>query len=450
MTENRNGKQSTANAYFKGEDNTYYLCVEQMDQAYMNVAIHETVHDIAKNAPEEYKKLKDIILKYVKDSNTFNADLMHEFNLLYGEDAKWETATQAQKDAAYEELIANTTTAILKDPSTLQSFADRFIKDDETREVFVSFLDKLIDTFRKAFNKIKQRFGWRQIQQIENNLTALEEIRDAYFEGLEGVRGTVPANNSLKMYSINIEDVYNLRTIDRKSVSALTEEDAEKLEKWIRLYNDQLGRKSPLYRAEHGDWRLNDQDIVSVVELDDKENRIVKGNQHNLDTGWKIRISKNGLTNTGDHSRSGGKSIGYVTAINPLIENGVLLDTETHESHKQNPLNDFVSLDNKFYSIGHSSDGSYSLLKMTVQDFYQGKEGSTQVFHNLKYVSEIESIEIKKDDILRRLNIPDNQEAQSASPEDNHPVFTVSDLYRLVKKYDEEFLGKYKAGKFSK
>ena len=255
MTENRNGKQSTANAYFKGEDNTYYLCVEQMDQAYMNVAIHETVHDIAKNAPEEYKKLKDIILKYVKDSNTFNADLMHEFNLLYGEDAKWETATQAQKDAAYEELIANTTTAILKDPSTLQSFADRFIKDDETREVFVSFLDKLIDTFRKAFNKIKQRFGWRQIQQIENNLTALEEIRDAYFEGLEGVRDAQPVNTA----RLTIDNIENQTEAERENLAELSRNGVE---------IDETGAANARYS-----WRTFDS---SEKAREDMVNRLVE------------------------------------------------------------------------------------------------------------------------------------------------------------------------------
>ena len=314
-----------ANAYFDKKDNTYHISKNVMDKAFFNIAVHETVHDIAANNPEGFNKLKEVVNKYI-DSD------------LYDRETNEMEARNQSELADSEEMIANITSSILSDPDTFTQFADRFITDEESRGIFLDFIDSVAEFIRDAIDKIKNKLGWQQIKVLENNLTALEEIRYAYFEGLEGVRGTIPANNSLKQYSINLEDVHNLRTLDRKSVSELTEEDAEKLEKWIHLYNDQLGRKSPFYRAEHGDWRLNDKDIVSVVELDDKENIIVKGNQDNMDTGWKIRISKSGLTNTGYHSRSGGKSIGYITAINPLIKNGVLLDTETHESHKQNPL----------------------------------------------------------------------------------------------------------------
>ncbi|MBR3294933.1 MAG: hypothetical protein IKI62_01580, partial [Clostridia bacterium] len=146
-----------------------------MNNAFFHIAVHETVHDIAANNPEGFNKLKDVVNKYI-DSD------------LYDREKNEMEARNHAELADEEEMIANITSSILSDPDTFTQFADRFITDEESRGIFLDFIDSVAEFIRNAIDKIKNKLGWQQIKVLENNLTALEEIRDAYFEGLEGVK----------------------------------------------------------------------------------------------------------------------------------------------------------------------------------------------------------------------------------------------------------------------
>ena len=199
-----------ANAYFDKKDNTYHISKNVMDKAFFNIAVHETVHDIAANNPEGFNKLKDVVNKYI-DSGLYN----RETNEM--------EARNKSELADSEEMIANITSSILSDPDTFTKFADRFITDEESRGIFLDFIDSVAEFIRDAIDKIKNKLGWQQIKVLENNLTALEEIRDAYFEGLEGVRDAQPVNTA----RLTIDNIENQTEAERENLAELSRNGIE-------------------------------------------------------------------------------------------------------------------------------------------------------------------------------------------------------------------------------
>ena len=108
--------------------------------------------------------------------------------------------------------------------------------------------------------------------------------------------------------------------------------------------------------------------------------------------GWKIRISRNGIENTKSHSGKEKKSIIGLLAVQELLKNAVLLDSEVHKHHSNNAANDMIAFDHKLYALGKSVAGT-ALYKITVEDIFQSTANQTDKrFHNLRYITEIELV----------------------------------------------------------
>ena len=175
--------RNAANAYFDPADNSYHFNVSMMDNAYFNVAIHESIHDLAKNNYAAYKQIRDKLIELCdNDTSGMMDDFAHELNRLMKADTKGDVL-----DVAYEEWVANTVSGILADPNTFSQFANRFM-DEETRSTFLQLIDAIMDYIREAFDKIKTALGWRQTQDLENDLNALQDIREMLFQGYETIK----------------------------------------------------------------------------------------------------------------------------------------------------------------------------------------------------------------------------------------------------------------------
>lgn len=192
--------RNAANAYFDPADNSYHFNVSMMDNAYFNVAIHESIHDLAKNNYAAYKQIRDKLIELCdNDTSGMMDDFAHELDRLMKADTKGDVL-----DVAYEEWVANTVSGILADPNTFSQFANRFM-DEETRSTFLQLIDAIMDYIREAFDKIKTRLGWQQAQILENDLNALQEIRDMYFSALEGITNPTKSVQEYNAYEPNNE-----------------------------------------------------------------------------------------------------------------------------------------------------------------------------------------------------------------------------------------------------
>jgi len=159
-----------------------------------------------------------------------------------------------------------------------------------------------------------------------------------------------------------------------------------------------------------------------------KKNRGIVKNQ---DTSWDFRISREGETNTISHAGSGRLSEYGLSGIKELIENAVFLDSEVHEHHSNNAVNDYITFNHKFYSLGEDNNGNIGLYKIAIEEFFQSKtEPANKKFHNLKYVEKI------ADNVGGRTF---EKTRSGGSTNDTSATYSISDLFEFVKRYDPEF-----------
>ena len=157
-----------------------------------------------------------------------------------------------------------------------------------------------------------------------------------------------------------------------------------------------------------------------------------RGTVRNNDTGWAIRISRDGETNTISHAGGDKLSEYGLAGIRGLTENGVLLDSEVHEHHTNNAKNDMIAFDHKLYAVGRATNGTVGLYKITVEERFQDPYHTNERrFHNLKYIEKVA-------DVPADANVEQSHKDGSTmgSPTTD---YTVADILSLVKTYDKDF-----------
>ena len=157
-----------------------------------------------------------------------------------------------------------------------------------------------------------------------------------------------------------------------------------------------------------------------------------RGTVRNNDTGWDIRISRDGETNTISHAGGDKLSEYGLAGIRGLTENGVLLDSEVHEHHTNNAKNDMIAFDHKLYAVGRATNGTVGLYKITVEERFQDPYHTNERrFHNLKYIEKVA-------DVPADANVEQSHKDGSTmgSPTTD---YTVADILSLVKTYDKDF-----------
>ncbi len=244
---------------------------------------------------------------------------------------------------------------------------------------------------------------------------------------------------------VTLDDIKVIQSIGRKSINEFTSDEIKKTEAFARRYFKEMGVKSPFFRAWFGDWRANDSTKHIVSNIHAYSEDVVKnqrGTIINNDTHWDIVIGRNGISNTKAHSGSEKKSVMGLAGIKSLLENAILLDTETHEHHSNNPENDNISFDHKFYALGVDEGGNTALYKITVEEYFQSKsEPNNRRFHNLRYIdidNGIKKVALVSTDAL----LPERHSGGSAK-ETLATNYSIADLFGFVKQYDKDF--KYNA-----
>lgn len=181
-------RKSGANATFNPKTNEYTIALDAQGQAYVAVALHESVHDIAANQPQMYDMLHTTVMEYLK---------------MEGEDidalrTEWRDRIGDMSDERIdEEIIGNTVPVILSDKETAQDFAERFLDSDEKKSAFRRLIDSILDFLKRAYDKLKNLKSWRTMKTLEGNIQAVQDIREVMFDALDELRnGDVGQNDS--------------------------------------------------------------------------------------------------------------------------------------------------------------------------------------------------------------------------------------------------------------
>lgn len=302
--------------------------------------------------------------------------------------------------------------------------------------------------FQKIFDEVKYlcrvaTAGSKQARQLEKIKHTFEEV---YKEGAKAQKNTAQevrwsvSNEDYNVYNepITISDIQTLRSIERKSINDFSHEDIVKSQKWAYKHYQQLGTKSPFFRAWFGEWRAHQiKDYITIVSIPPyigtndarKKNR---GIEKNIDTGWDIQISREGETNTISHSGTEKLSEYGLAGIRDLVKNAYLFDTEIHEHHNNNAKNDYIAFDHKLYSLGKDAEGTVCLYKITVEEYFQSKsEPNNKRFHNLKYIEKIADITGGR--------TFENARSGGSTNGNSTINYSIANLYDFVKKFDKEF-----------
>jgi len=251
-----------------------------------------------------------------------------------------------------------------------------------------------------------------------------------------------------KSGQITEAEIAAIQGIGRKSINAFTSADIQKTEPFAQRYWQEMGVKSPFFRAWFGDWRANDQTPVPIAKIplyiDSNEARKKnRGAVKNEDTSWIISISREGETNTISHAGKERLSEYGLSGIQELISNAYLLDTEVHEHHSNNAKNDLIAFDHKLYALGENEKGEVALYRITAEDYFQSKkQPSNKRFHNLKHIEKIA-------DITGGRTFGKNRSGGSTNGI-SAITYTVADLVNFVNMYDSEYTSPAKSSVVTK
>ena len=219
--------------------------------------------------------------------------------------------------------------------------------------------------------------------------------------------------------TITQENIRELRSIGRKSVNAFTAEDIKKAEPFARRAWQELGVKSPFFRAWFGDWRSSDTTPVVISTRKGNSRGVVTNN----DTGFDINISRKIFNETTSHNALPNvEAVEYLQYINDIVENAVLLDTVGSDKDGQSLFM------HTFYALADIGNGPV-LLKLYVEEINDVNADNT-----IKRAYQLQNIEKKQSAVTGWANESLDRIRQTAS------VKTIADLFELVKQKDKSFV----------
>lgn len=357
------------------------------------------------------------------------------------------------KDVIDSEIVADSLFDVLSEKGIIKEMSK------ETRVSVADMLRHLSDSIREMLSRLTGTETWRielrdkatNYRHLSNMFmnamdTAADDVQRA--ELVEDIRGEKTEKRQSRKKEtvtdflkkvkspITPQDVEVLRSIGRKSINSFSSEDIQKAAKWAYKFYNELGTKSPFFRAWFGEYRAKEKTPVKIADIpkyiaSNEARKTQRGTVENSDTGWKIRISREGETNTISHAGDTRLSEKGLSGIRELVENAVLLDSEVHEHHSNSAKNDLVAFDHKLYALGKDTSGNIGLYRITIEDAYHdAKHQSEKAFHNLKYIEKVATVGGRTAE----------QSLPGVSTNDKiATVHSIAEIYNFVKKYDTVF-----------
>lgn len=441
------GAFSVENGYYDGVTNTLYVSVNAGMQsitditgsAILKTASHEITHYIAASGTQTYSLLEDYVVSRFREQYGEKSvdnrieDIQEQY--------KDQVGKELTREQAKEEMVAAACEMMLKNSEVFEKLARQNLTlAQRIKAGLDGFIKKLSANRKAAFENLDATSPEaRAIAASETSLKETQKLWDNALKGAikenEGRRAGKDTMLELRdegRYNaeyekpITTEDVEITRSIGRKNINNFTSEDIAKTQKWAYKFYRELGTKSPFFRASFGEWRANDTSPVNISKMERREGKNPRGQFRNNDTGWVINSSSVGYDETISHSGADKKSVRAMQNIDKIIENSILLNTETSE-YGRGKKSIYTAFMHKFYALV-DIDGKPYLAKMSVDESYSpGKNETNKKFYHVR------SIEIE--------TAPSVGIGNSHTPimESTVSNYTVSDLYTFVKQFDKDF-----------
>lgn len=294
----------------------------------------------------------------------------------------------------------------------------------------MSHIQKLLSDIKNIINKLVASGKYDEIKAWQDDVASLEKLNNMFLDVLDELaaknvdaptktKNTAEAVKSTKHNIITKIDVNAAQSIGRKSINALSSAELNSLSAFAKKYWNELGAKSPFFRAWFGDWREGDITPVAVADKADSSKGLVTNN----DTGWDINISRIFFNETFNHKKAQNiNARPYVKYIRDIIEKSVLL-----ESHGIDPKkSDNSLLMHTFYAVADIGNGQ-EVLKLYVEEMFDPNSDNTN-----KRSYQLQTIE------KQQYGVTGSGKTLAVSNQ-TVAIKTVADLFAFVKQNDKNF-----------
>ena len=426
--------------YYDRKTNTIHININALRDG-KHVALytlgHEVTHYIKEWSPAKFKVLSDFVMERMSGDAKDLIDA--KFNLLRGMEEYKDYTVAELNELAAEEVVADGMELILTDGKVLEELA----REDKTLwEKIRDWVMEIIGQIRRSFESLSGASKTAKV--LAETMETFDEIERLFTEGVreageraKGAEVTAETQTTEKKMSftpadyekpITIQDIEVLRGIGRKSINKFTSEDIEKAQKWAYKFYQEMGTKSPFFRAWFGDWRAYSTDLINTVVVD-KNATLKAGKITNRDTNkimsWNPEAAKESVLNASKESKA---DIAVIAENLPkLVESAILLDTTVSEKSSNRKMAGTAFM-HSFYCIA-KIDNRHVLVKMYAEEALSPKSG--EIFtraYSLKYIEKVAEFD-------------NGVHLENESLTESHSTtnYSIADLFAFVKQYDKEF-----------
>ncbi|MBR5239913.1 MAG: hypothetical protein IKW04_05005, partial [Clostridia bacterium] len=233
-----------------------------------------------------------------------------------GEDLLWNLGSEAvgQVFKGGKKLLSNSReakvkTEVIHDALTDSSsdVAKNFVHTTEGLSddtiTAIRKIQTIADTAGKDFSEVAsavvQKKTMKELRPEVENFVSWMKTNDSagYIKRVDfDDAGKIRIDRGVKeTFSMDFDDLKGVRSItDKKSVFYFDDSELEATKKWADKFWNDLGNKSPYYRAANGDWRATSKELVDITEVkyqpDYDIKNVPRGTFQNQDTGWGIAV----------------------------------------------------------------------------------------------------------------------------------------------------------------
>lgn len=461
--EDKSGKVFSDNGFYDPSDNSIHLDLragENGEGVTLYTASHELVHFIKTNAKEHYEALEKLVTDHLIKAGLSleKLDKIQRDKAI----ANGQTLTEAE---IREEVIAEACQSFLASKSAVAEIQALKTKNHGLWSALKKFFDSFFAKINKIYKEVPPDAPEGRV--IADMRRAAKKIKDAFIEGAVAAGEKSAASGSTRSeikskargataYTeydkpITVEDIQTLRSIGRKSINNFTADDIEKAQKWAYKFYQELGTKSPFFRAWFGDWREYEDktklasipvapvaistkdDAVDFIKQGLKARTLFRGNVENADTKFTVNIGSQVYNDTityanRDFSRNKDfdkykARVSLLSKIKEIAEQSILFDSATTKD-ENNANRTFMHY---FYSVCIVENEPY-LVKLGVDELNSDSTITRRAYN----VNSIKITPIAVTQLFRAAG------TMSVGGE-KLSTYSIADLFALVKQYDKEF-----------
>lgn len=407
---------SKHDGFYRSGTNQIVIALDSSSGAILRTAGHETYHFVKEEMSDRAKDIETFVLDTLKKNK---GEKWINDRLSFYEKQGYKT-----KEAQVDELVADSLFDAFTSKRAVKDFAT---ENQSLAKKLVNHIQKLLSDIKNIINKLVASGKYDEIKAWQDDIDSLDKLNNMFLDVLDELaakkadnpiktKNTAEAVKSTKHNVITKSDVNAAQSIGRKSINSLSPTELNSLSAFAKKYWNELGAKSPFFRAWFGDWREGD---ITPVAVADKKGK-TSSTAHNADTGWEINIPGKAKNETTRHKSNKAKfALPYLDYLEDIAKNAVLL-----ESFGSDKGGDSLLM-HSFYTVADIGNGT-EVLKL--------------------YVEELNNV--NSDNTTKRTYMLQNITKQSGSPGSQNnsvsrvtptAIKTVADLFTFVKQNDKNF-----------